>query len=100
MPDDYTDNDIIIESKSFETNILTEEQWGLAETKGIVFLPCAGHRGSGSDLYHINISGHYWSTSLASSAMAYSFCVENNYFNAAVEDFRESGLSVRLVTNI
>lgn len=100
MPDDYTDNDITIESKSFDSNILTEEQWGLVETKGIVFLPCAGHRGSGSELYHINISGHYWSTSLARSAMAYSFCVENNFFNAAVEDFRESGLSVRLVTNI
>lgn len=100
MPDNYLNKDIIIEPNDFDSNILTEDQWCLVEKKGLVFLPCAGHRGSGTQLYHINISGCYWSTSFANSAMAYCFCVENKYINAVAEDFRESGLSVRLVTNI
>lgn len=100
MPDDYTDNDFTIESNDFDSNIFTEEQWSKVEAKGVVFLPCAGHRGSGTQLYHINISGRYWSTTFADSSMANCFCVENKYLNAASEEFREGGISVRLVTNI
>ena len=100
MPDNYSDNDIIIESNDFDSNVLTEDQWCLVEKKGAVFLPCAGHRGSGTKLYHINVSGRYWSTTFANSAMSYFLAVENKYLNAAAEEFRESGLSVRLVTNI
>lgn len=100
MPDDYSGKDIVIEPNDFSSNIFTEEQWILIETSGVVFLPCAGHRGNGTQLYHINICGCYWSTTFANSAMANCFCVENKYLNAAAEYFRESGISVRLVTNI
>lgn len=99
FPDDYKNNDIVVEANEFDSNILTAEDWAKLEMNGAVFLPCAGHRGSGTQLYHINVSGRYWSTTFANSAMAYCFCVENKYINAAVEEFRESGISVRLVTN-
>lgn len=100
MPDDYLGKDIFTESNDFSSNIFTEEQWLQIETCGIVFLPCAGRRGSATQLYHINACGQYWSTSLANSAMAHCFCIENKYLDAASEEFRESGISVRLVTNI
>lgn len=98
MPDDYTGNDISIDSEEFTSNVFTEEQWQHLEIKGVVFLPCAGHRGSGTKIYHINVSGRYWSTTYA-NPWAYMFCVENKYITVGSE-LCESGISVRLVTNI
>lgn len=98
MPDNYSGNDISIDSEEFTSNVFTEEQWQQLEMKGVVFLPCAGHRGSGTQLYHINVSGQYWSTTYA-KPQAYSFCVENKYITVSGE-FCESGISVRLVTNV
>lgn len=98
MPDYYVNTDIVIDSEDFSANTLTSKQWLQLEMKGVVFLPCAGHRGSGSNLYHINISGQYWSTSFA-NPWAYFFCVENKFITVSSVDCT-SGLSVRLVKNV
>lgn len=97
LPDDYIGDEFVIDANDFDSNIFTIEDWCNVETKGAVFLPCAGHRGSGTQLYHINASGRYWSASCADSGMAFCFCVENKYLSAEMEEFRESGISVRLV---
>ncbi len=81
------------------------EDWKIAQAAGIVFLPAAGNRSMGSDdespvIYVENVGdfGNYWSSSVLGGNRAFY-----EYFNVIVDyynDYRSSGFSVRLVTEI
>lgn len=74
------------------------EQWSKLEAAGAVFLPALGYR-LGSDVYYVQLYGHYWSATEYSSLDAY--CLYFRSDKARMDDYgRLNGLSVRLVKDL
>ena len=76
----------------------TADQWSKLESAGAVFLPAAGFR-YGSDVYYVQLNGHYWS-----ATEYYSYTARYLYFYSGEADMyrdtRECSLAVRLVKDL
>ncbi len=74
------------------------DQWSKLESAGAVFLPAAGDR-YGSDVLFVQYRGSYWSATENYSKYAYYL-----YFRSGeafmYDDYRDYGLSVRLVKDL
>lgn len=68
-------------------------------TDNLVFLPIAGFRG-GSMVSLVGDSGAYWSSSAKDSERAYCITIFSGRSAAPVDDKRDIGCSVRLVTDV
>ena len=68
----------------------------VAKNGNYVFLPAAGYR-SGTDVYYVDFSGIYWSSSAGGSSDAYCLSFGNSSVSADYGDYRYNGHSVRLV---
>lgn len=77
----------------YNTNVITSSQWSTLENHGAVFLPAAGIRAS-SDVYQLNSTGAYWSSSCV-GVMGFS----GNSVGCNNND-RHTGRSVRLVCDV
>ena len=76
----------------------TADQWSKLEAAGAVFLPALGFR-LGSDVYGVQLFGHYWSATEEDSNTAY--CLTFRSDKARMDDYgRLNGLSVRLVKDL
>ena len=78
-------------------NVYNSANWAKMEAAGAVFLPAAGYRYDGSDVYVVGDYGYYWSSTADDEYnvwLAY-FHVSNVYTDGNLG--RYSGLSVRLV---
>ena len=76
----------------------TADQWSKLEAAGAVFLPASSRR-DGSDVYHVQYDGYYWSATEDDSD--YAYCL-NFYSDEAymISLYRNRGQSVRLVKDI
>ena len=86
------------QTNDWTTNTYSAEQWSVLEALGAVFLPASGTR-SGSRVDYVQARGRYWSATDNSSSYAYFlYCVSGG---AGMDyDFRDKGLSVRLVRDL
>ena len=81
---------------AYQTFIAAE--WSKLEAAGAVFLPALGFR-LGSDVYGVQLFGHYWSATEEDSNTAY--CLTFRSDKARMDDYgRLNGLSVRLVKDL
>ena len=90
---------------SFSSNIISVSQWGILETAGAVFLPCAGLR-ENVWVDYVGSKGYYWSVSLADdfyeigpTSMEFSIGAGGNYWIDPVDN-PCTGRSVRLVRDV
>ena len=72
---------------------------GLADAGNLVFLPAAGFR-YGSDVYGVGEIGSYWSSTACGSIDAYGVSFISSDVSPGYDDYRFSGDSVRLVTEV
>lgn len=86
---------------AFTTNNIIESDWSNSlAAHGAVFLPAAGFRGNGAEVYNAGTSGEYWSSTLNASDASRPYLVifTSNDLNSQHNGrFRRNGLSVRLV---
>ena len=104
FPDEYTHpsgvtapTSINTTSAEFTVNTYDASAWSQMEAAGIVFLPAAGFR-IGSYVYYVGDSGIYWSSTPLDSDYAYYLDFNSSNVYPADYDYRDSGYSVRLVT--
>ena len=106
LPDDwnasiYNLNNANSGGASFESNVITSEQWNVLEMNGAVFLPNTGMRAYSSDYYYdswMRLSGiYYWSASYNSDARAWHVNVGDSYVYSQDYSRRSNGFGVRLV---
>ena len=76
----------------------TADQWSKLEAAGAVFLPAAGRR-DGSDVYHVQSYGFYWSATEGNSGGA-SYLRFYSYEAYMGSINRDDGQSVRLVKDL
>ena len=79
------------------TTTCTAEQWKALETKGCVFLPAAGYRGSKMENFG---SAYYWSSIPDQNQEEAYGLVCTKYGSSLTGMFRGNGLSVRLVKDV
>ena len=74
-------------------------QWSKLEAAGAVFLPAAGIREKGTNLFRVQDGGYYWSSTEYDSDEARGFCFESD---GRYMDYSERfyGMSVRLVKDL
>ncbi len=78
----------------------TAEQWSKLESAGAVFLPAAGDRlGSAAGRY-LQLEGHYWYTNEYGSRLAYFLNFSSVEAGIGGGEFRDRGMSVRLVKDL
>ena len=76
----------------------TTAGWEALEAAGCVFLPASGKGEMVGTVSMVGSEGHYWSSSsYASSYYAYGMYFFSNYVSPQYSDYRNYGLSVRLV---
>ena len=67
LPDDWTRPSVEfnpgIETNNWTHNSYTLAGWARMEAAGAIFLPAAGYRSSGTNVYHVGYTGVYWSSS-------------------------------------
>lgn len=85
-------------TKSFTANSLTLQQWQKLESKGAVFLPAAGYRGSKRK--SINKLGSYWTSTSDASNTAYKLSFEEDVLMTRPPFYRNYHYSVRLVKDM
>ena len=81
------------------TNKYTNEQFASLEKLGVVALPCGGRRAD-SSVNYVGSRGLYWSSSACYPETANRFYFESYYVESHHYDYREYGLSVRLVQDL
>ena len=96
LPDDwrlyyYSLSSTNTSSASYSSNTISATQWSTLEQHGAVFLPAAGFRQT--TFYGVGIGGYYWSASRSVSDGAYTVVLSGDL----LDDFRNRGMSVRLV---
>lgn len=75
------------------------DEWNIMESSGAVFLPAAGMRYE-KEVSHINISGHYWTSSEYGEEFANCLCLfEKDLFLEGNFD-RSYGLAIRLIKDV
>lgn len=77
-------------------NSYTAEEWQRMETAGAVFLPAAGYR-NGTNVYQVNTTGRYWSTTRDGDILSYMLSVGEGGVNPQNGTSPSEGCSVRLV---
>ena len=105
LPDDwdasyFTLNDT--NGGSYDSNIITSEQWQTLEQHGAVFLPTAGNR-KGTSVSDVGSIGGYWSatgTGNSGNNTAYHLHFQNSSFSISGSYYRYNGFSVRLVRTV
>lgn len=64
LPDDWSPSTYSLSSTdTFSSNTISASQWTTLENAGAVFLPAAGERGEGCNVYDHYSHGNYWSSS-------------------------------------
>ena len=104
LPDDWDPNTFALQNTniadaSFNSNVISDSQWGELESAGVVFLPAAGYRGWGTSINNLNITGLYWTATTGESEWAYDYRFENGYIDPS-NHHRYDGRSVRLVRSV
>jgi hypothetical protein len=106
LPDDWSSSVYALNYTNryeapFNINEITSENWSMMEAQGAVFLPAAGYRLFGTWVSGVNSDGSYWSSSCCNGDYAYYVRFNDShfdiYYNYMVNDYRNSGQSVRLV---
>ncbi len=93
------DFELVNETK-YADNTYTAEQFAELEEQGVVALPCGGLR-KANKVESVGTVGRYWSSSAATQKYsAVAFMVSATSIVSNEEDFRNCGLSVRLVQDI
>ena len=111
LPDDYehpsglTDLSSINSSTvTFAGNIYDLTAWKAMESAGAVFLPATGVRGNNTNIISPGTWAFYWSSSAKDDSYAYrgvDFGSTNSVqYGSSYSSTRDSGLSVRLVTDV
>ena len=111
LPDDWNESfyslvETNTQSAEYSSNYITTSDWeNLLESKGAVFLPASGNRWGIYGINYVGWWGGYWSSSVVvfssgyeTSAHAFTFIPEDLF--AMDVDYREAGLSVRLVRDV
>jgi len=84
------------ENENYTKNHFSKDEWKLIEEAGGIFLPSTGMRyGNGCD--HIDISGHYWTSSHYGEEFANCLCLFEHDLFLEGNFNRSEGLAVRLV---
>ena len=83
----------------YAQNQYTTNEFTLLETRGCVFLPCAGYR-RGSDVYSVGSGGVYWSATPGDSDDARGLFFHSTIAGTRYWGNRYFGLSVRLVQDL
>ena len=76
----------------------TADEWMLMEAAGAIFLPAAGYR-KGTLANSVQYGGYYWSATEDGSYEAYYLLCYANQAGISY-DYRNNGLSVRLVKDL
>ena len=102
LPDDWDGSyDITNPDKylsDFVNNTITATDWANLEANGVVFLPAAGIRVEGTQVYYVQTGGVYWASTSLSSDLAYTmYFVAGDKQRDVDANNRELGVSVRLV---
>ncbi len=74
----------------------TTDDFGKLESAGVVFLPAAGNR-SGSSVNNVGSHGRYWSSTHFYESYAYHMFFNSGGVNPQGDNYRNDGVSVRLV---
>lgn len=83
---------------SFSSNQISQSDWtSKLEANGAVFLPAAGWR-YGTSVDIVGSGGSYWSATYGYSGSAYSVYFDDGDLSAGNWNYRNYGLSVRLVS--
>ncbi len=99
FPDGYDFSDCPISSFTDVTN-LSNDQWGVLDEKGVVFLPAAGIR-SASSVLNYSLYGKYWSSTTRDDLHARMISFDcSGYCSPNNGDDRYVGYSVRLVKDV
>ena len=106
LPDDWRTSYYALNTSngSYTSNIISDSQWNSIEQHGAVFLPSPGGR-NGVLVGDVGTVGFYWSSTFSNSsgqfnsghAHSLAFGPKINGLSTGFENFRYSGLSVRLV---
>ena len=81
----------------FSSNVIDASQWSTLEQYGVIFLPAAGYR-HGFEIYNVNYSGGYRSSSVSSEFNIWRLrFFDDGLCVVECEDSRCNGQSVRLV---
>ena len=92
-------NGYVIAPDGFSGELAESYDDAALATDKLVFLPVAGFRG-GLMVSLVGDSGFYWSSSAKDSNRAYCIMFLSGFSAAPVDDFRDYGYSVRLVTDV
>ena len=101
LPDDWSSSTYSLSNANndeadFSSNTLTGSQWSTLEQVGAVFLPAAGYR-YGTSVSNGGYYGDYWSASYGNSSRAYGVHFHDLGLYTYSDNYRDYGLSVRLV---
>ena len=106
LPDTYTHPSVVTaltnintNNAAFTVNTYDVTAWEAMESAGAVFLPAAGAR-AGSNVLLVGGLGYYWSSTAYDENHAYDMGFNSLYVTSGGGDFRYSGVSVRLVTDV
>ena len=78
----------------------TAEQWSKLEAAGAVFLPAAGRRYGSEGVRYLQLNGCYWYTNEYGSSLAYFLRFYSGEAGMGGGEFRDRGMSVRLVKDL
>ena len=84
-------------SLQYTNATFTEKEWTALQDAGAVFLPAAGFR-NGTAVHRAGANGNYWSSSASLSTNAFYLYFRAGYLNPEYSNYRNSGRSVRLVS--
>ena len=104
LPDDWIkpqDVAFIPDTKDFETNTYSIEEWQVMEKNGAVFLPNAGEREG--NVVSIETISLYWSSTINNVneyAINYAYTLRFIYKDGWLNMWRHTGIAVRLVLDV
>ena len=92
----YTLNSTNTNDASYNSNVISANQWTTLENAGAVFLPTTGYR-NGTSVSSMSSDGYYWSASCYGNINACTVYFDNSSLYAGSNNYRSYGRSVRLV---
>ena len=84
----------------YSVQTFTSEQWSKLEAAGAVFLPAAGRRYGSEGVRYLQLNGCYWYTNEYGSSLAYFLKFSSAGAGMGGGEFRDRGMSVRLVKDL